>query len=123
MEFQTEAQKACYEKVLPWMKEIFGDFLIVDDDRPKFAVVIGSAIVHVNVFPWGSDDSTITARAWVVNGAELVPDLTLWLLRKNDEFRFGAFGVDEDGDIFFEHTIVGSSCDKNELKASAEACG
>ncbi len=32
--------------------------------------------------------------------------------------RFGAFGVDQDNDIFFEHTIVGSSCDKDELKAS-----
>jgi hypothetical protein len=35
--------------------------------------------------------------------------------------RFGAFGVDKDGDIIFEHTIVGSTIDKEELKSSVKA--
>jgi len=44
-----------------------------------------------------------------------------FLLRKNDDMRFGAFGLDRDMDIFFEHTIVGSTCDKEELRATVMA--
>lgn len=48
-------------------------------------------------------------------------ELMKFLLRENDRMRFGAYGLDEDEDIFFEHTIVGSTCDKEELKASVVA--
>lgn len=34
---------------------------------------------------------------------------------------FGEFGLDPEKDIFFEHTIVGSTCDKEELRASIMA--
>lgn len=121
MEFKTSAQKACYEKIVPWAKELFGEFAQAREDAPVFGVMAGSAMVQVAVLPWGDDDATITARAYVVSGAELTPDLMHYLLRKNDDVRFGAFGVDNDGDIFFEHTIVGSTCDKEELKASVMA--
>jgi len=118
MQFETPAQQACYEKVAPWMKELFGEFAHFRKDVPAIGVFIGSAFAQVVVFPWGEDDATITTRAYVVTGAELTPDLLHYLLRENADMRFGAFGVDDDGDIFFEHTIVGSTCDKEELKAS-----
>jgi hypothetical protein len=44
-----------------------------------------------------------------------------YLLQENDRMRFGSFGVDKDDDVFFEHTIVGSTCDKEEIKASVMA--
>ncbi|MCS6860786.1 MAG: YbjN domain-containing protein [Abditibacteriales bacterium] len=118
MEFETQAQRACYEKVLPWMKELFGEFAIARDDIPAIGVFVGSAVAQVVVYPWGDDDAVLCTRAYVVTGAELTPDLMYFLLRENADMRFGAFGVDSDDDIFFEHTIVGSTCDKNELKAS-----
>ena len=121
MEFQTTAHKNCYEKVAKWMRELFGEFAMAREDAPLIAVVIGSAVAQAGVYPWGNDDSTITTRAYVVTGTELTPDLMHFLLRQNADMRFGAFGVDNDNDIFFEHTIVGSSCDKNELKASVLA--
>lgn len=121
MQFHTAAQQACYEKVTKWMKELFGEFAMTRKDVPVVAVVIGSAVAQTAVYPWGNDDSTITTRAYVVTGAELTPDLMHFLLRQNADMRFGAFGVDDENDIFFEHTIVGSSCDKNELKASVLA--
>jgi hypothetical protein len=43
------------------------------------------------------------------------------LLMENGTLRFGAFGIDSEKDIFFEHTIVGSTCDKEELRASVMA--
>lgn len=121
MEFKTQAQKACYEKIVPWMKELFGELAIPREDAPVVGVRIGSVFAQTVVFPWGDDDATICTRAYVVMGAELTPDLMRYLLRENADMRFGAFGIDSDGDIFFEHTIVGSTCDKDELKASVLA--
>ena len=96
MEFKTESQKACYEKVLPWLKEIFGEhFTRVREDAPVIGIVIGSALAQVAVYPWGDNDAIINTRAYVVSGA---------------------------GDyIVYEHGIVGSRCDKEELKASVMA--
>jgi len=121
MEFSTQAQKACYEKIAPWMKELFGEFAQARENAPVFVVMVGSALAQTIVLPWGDEDATITTRAYVVSGAELTPDLMHYLLRENADMRFGAFGVDDDGDILFEHTIVGSTCDKEELKASVMA--
>ncbi len=121
MEFKTQAQKACYEKVVAWMKELFGAFALPREDAPAVAVLSGSAIAQTVVLPWGEDDAVICTRAYVVMGAELTPDLMHFLLRENADMRFGAFGVDDDNDIFFEHSIVGSTADKNELKASVMA--
>lgn len=118
MEFQTEAQQQTYEKIKPWVKEIFGDFAMERQDSPAFGIMIGTAYAQTGVFPWGKDDATITTRSYVVTGTDLTNDLMLFLLNENDRMRFGAFGVDADKDIFFEHTIVGSTCDKEELKAS-----
>ena len=70
---------------------------------------------------WGDDDATITTRAWLTTGTELTVDLARYLLQLNDDMRFGAFGIDKDGDSFFEHTILGSTVSKVELKASVMA--
>ena len=121
MEFRSAAQKACYEKIAPWMKELFGEFVMMRNDAPAMAVVIGSAVAQVGVIPWGNDDATINTRAYVVMGAEATSELMHFLLRETDNMRFGGFGLDSDDDVFFEHAIVGSTCDKAELKASVMA--
>ena len=121
MEFRSAAQKACYEKIAPWMKELFGEFVMMRNDAPAMAVVIGSAVAQVGVIPWGNDDATINTRAYVVTGADATSELMHFLLRETDNMRFGGFGLDSDDDVFFEHAIVGSSCDKAELKASVMA--
>ena len=48
----------------------------------------------------------------------MTPDLMYYLLRKNEDMRFGAFGIDEEHDVFFEHSILGSTCDIEEFRAS-----
>ena len=121
MEFRSAAQKACYEKIVPWMKELFGEFVMLRTDAPAMAVVIGSAVAQVGVIPCGNDDATINTRAYVVTGAEATSELMHFLLRETDNMRFGGFGLDSDDDVFFEHAIVGSTCDKPELKASVMA--
>ena len=121
MEFATEAQKACYERIKPWVHELFGVFAYERPDFPVFGVAVGSAYSTTGVHPWGDDEATICTRAYVVTDVERTPDLMQYLLQQNGLMRFGAFGMDENGDIFFEHTILGSTCDKDELKASIMA--
>lgn len=121
MDFLTDAQRQCYEKITPWMQELFTNHLKVDEEAPLFHVISGSAYAIVQVVPWGEQDSTITTRAYVVSGAALTPELQLFLLQENDTMRFGAFGIDEDGDIVLHYSIVGSTCDKNELEEAVTA--
>jgi hypothetical protein len=121
MEFETKPQEDTYNKIAPWMKEIFGDFSNPRPDHPSFATYVGSAYASTAVMGWGEDDAIVTTRSWVVTGIEITLELLQYLLRENDTMRFGAFGLDADNDIFFEHTIVGSTADKHELKASVMA--
>ncbi|NJP07647.1 MAG: YbjN domain-containing protein [Chloroflexaceae bacterium] len=121
MEFLTDAQRECYEKITPWMHELFGEQVKTEAESPIFHVMVGAAFVFVQVSAWGETDSTITARTYVASGTELTSELMLFLLRENDTMRFGAFGIDEDKDIVFQHGIVGSTCDQNELEATIKS--
>lgn len=121
MEFKTEAQRASYERIARWMKELFGEFAEHDSGAPMFSIVVGSALTQVFVSAWNDDDAVITVRSYVVSDVEVTNELAIFLLEQNSRMRFGAFGLDEDHDIFFQHNIVGSTCDKNELKASVLA--
>jgi hypothetical protein len=121
MEFKTPAQQAIYEKVRPLVSELFGEMASVRDDRPTFGLQFGSAWVQTWVSAWGDDDATITTRAWLTTGTELTVDVARFLLTANDDMRLGAFGIDKDGDTFFEHTILGSTVTKVELKTSIRA--
>lgn len=121
MNFQTKAQQDCYDKIAVWMQESFGKFPCARPDFPGLGLFMNSALVEVLVYPWGEDDAIINTRSYVVTEAELTPDLLRFLLQENIGMRFGAFGIDEAGDILFEHTIVGSTCDKKELESSVKA--
>jgi hypothetical protein len=121
MDLVTEPQRATYERILPWMRELFGGLLSESSDGFSVAVRIGSAVAETHVGPWGHDETTITTRARVVEGAELSTHLLYYLMRKNLEVRFGAFGVDEEGTIVYSHSIVGSTCDRQELRASVHS--
>jgi hypothetical protein len=117
-EFKTAVQKQVYDKVVGFMREMFGEMLHFRDDGPVIGVAAGSAYVQVMVFPRNEDDATVLARAWVVTGVEGRPDLYKFLLEANYKVLCGGFAIDEVGDICFDHTIMGSHLDKNELKTS-----
>jgi len=121
MNFANEAHKAGYEKIAAYMKDLFGEFARPLPDKPMFGLAMGSALAQVAVLPWRDDETVVSVRSYVVTGAELKPDLLKFLLEKNNEMRFGGFGVDSDGDIFFTHSVVGSTCDKVELRTSVMA--
>lgn len=118
MEFQTSAQQKCYERIAPWMQELFGDSAVAFEDEPLFIITIGSAVASTRVIPWGDDEALITTRAYVVTNVEITPELSYYLLRANDGIYFGRFALDGEDDVVFEHSLVGSTCDRIELKHS-----
>lgn len=121
MEFKNEAHKAIYEKVGQYMKELFGELAGARDDFPAYYLMMGSALVYASVLWWGDNDAIVNVRSYVVTGAEKTPEMLEFLLRQNYDMRFGGFSMDQEGDIAFEHSIVGSTCDKNELRTSIMA--
>lgn len=120
MDFQSSLQEKHYTKVSGWMRHLFGDIPWEKLDEPGFGLFMGSAWVEVRILPW-LDDTVVNVRSTVVSDVTLTEDLLNYLLRENHEMRFGGFSVSKDGDILFEHTIVGSTIDKKELESSVHA--
>jgi hypothetical protein len=119
-EFDSEVQAATHEKVRGMLQEIFGEMLIVRDDSPMFGISMGTAFAQVLVAPWGDDDAVVVTRAYVVHNIEISGPLSVFLLKANGTMRFGGFGADDDS-VFFQHTILGTTLDKGELRASVIA--
>ena len=71
MEFRTPGQEAVYNRILPWMHELFGDALVVFEDEPLFIVNLGSAVASTRVVPWHQDEKTTLclSTAWWENPA------------------------------------------------------
>ncbi|MEB3336492.1 MAG: YbjN domain-containing protein [Leptolyngbyaceae bacterium] len=119
MKFETAGQKSCYEKITPWMHELFAESVVPYAAEPVFSVNFGSAIAYTKVAPWDNNqDALIITRSFVVTDIEITPDLTYYLLHLNESCLFGAFALDVDDDIVFEHNLIGSTCDKEELRLS-----
>ena len=108
------------DKISGWIQEQFSHVPHEPLDEPGFGLFMGSAWVEVKVQPW-KEDTIINVSSSVVSGAKVDLDLLQFLLQENDELVFGAFSMDEVGTIRFQHTIVGSTCDREELQASVEA--
>ncbi|MGB3532761.1 MAG: YbjN domain-containing protein [Microcoleaceae cyanobacterium] len=121
MKFETKPQQDCYNKIAGWMDELFSDYPWEKLDDVGFGLFMGSAWVEVKINPWNDDDSVINTRSKVVINPELNLDLLQFLLEENAERLFGAFSLSKAGEILFEHTIVGSTCDPEELESSVIA--
>lgn len=118
MEFKTPAQKTTYERIAPWMEELFGDSVVAFEDEPLFIVNFGSAVASTRIVPWNDDEALITTRAYVVTDIEITSELGYFLLRENNGIYFGRFALDAENDIVFEHSLVGSACNLIELQHS-----
>lgn len=121
MEFANDVQKETYEKVKVWVRELFGEMAGAQDSHPSFYLRMGSAVVNIQVLPRRDDDAIVNIVSYVVQDVEMTPDLMMFLLNMNSKVILGAFGVDKDGDIFFDYTIPAYNCNKEILKHAAMA--
>ena len=118
MDFKTQAQQQGYERCVDLARKVFGESIRVLDDEPGFVLVHGSTMVISHVFPWGDDKSVMRSYAPVVVGADMTQELAVFLLKENDDMRFGGFSLGDDGTIFFNHNVVADTIDKDEFKSA-----
>lgn len=120
--FKHKAHKKAYENVGKLLKQSFGRGFAPHPEKPVYVGTQGSCLVQVVVHPWGSDDAVVSVGSCcVMDIGELPYELLKFLLEENYKFRFGAFSIDGDGDIVFEHTIAAAKLDAEEMEASVRA--
>lgn len=120
MKVDTKIQAETRARVLAWAEELFGANAAHTNDGLGARVHFGSSFVELSVSAVGDTEAVVIARAPVVTGSAINADLLRYLLRKNCDTRFGAFGVDDTGEIELRYAIVGSTCQKAELRAALQ---
>lgn len=122
IEFETDAQRKCYERVRQWMHEWYGDAVRIRTNEPLFIITAGSAVTTISVASWGKEDAIILIVSPMVKGAEITLELTEFLLEQNMRGEFGAFGLDRIKNVIFvHHAIIGSTCTRSVLKVCVNA--
>ena len=106
-------------KVANILKAHFPDFMRFENG--KFTILRGSTQVMISVHYLIQDETVILCSSNVVRGATINNELMHFLLRKNTQIQFGAFGLLFDGTITFSHAITGSNLDANELINTLES--
>ena len=119
--FSSAVQQECYERLGTWLKEEYGETVYVRTSSPGYEIPTNGMTVMVHARTWKDDDARIVGVAYLVSGAPLTVELSLYLLRKNIRFLYGSYFVDSDDDIGFTYNIVGSTADKREVVAMVDA--
>jgi len=119
IETPVELIKSTVEKVENYLKDIFPDYISFGDG--SFTVNYGSSQIMVIVRPFTENETCVEIVSNVVTGANITPELMKFLLNKNAEIHFGAFGLLFDNTITFQHCIAGTNMDKNEFETSLKA--
>ncbi len=81
-----------------------------------FTIQRGSSQIMIVVRPYTDSETCVEFFSNVVTGAKISPELMHFLLRKNAELHFGAFGMIFDDTITFSHTILGSTLNHDSLQ-------
>lgn len=100
-------------KVKKSLAEAYPDF--VEYDEYKFTVEHGSTVVMIAIRSFTEEEACIECFAQVVTGCTINPSLMSYLLRKNAELHFGAFGMLFDHTVTFSHSITGSDMNEDEF--------
>ncbi|PKL86896.1 MAG: hypothetical protein CVV22_02055 [Ignavibacteriae bacterium HGW-Ignavibacteriae-1] len=110
---------ATITRVENFLKSHFPDYL--NFENGTFTVNRGNSQVMIAIRPFTDTESCIEFASNVVYESKLTSELMQFLLRKNAELHFGAFGLLFDDTIIFQYTIAGSNVDSNELLTSINA--
>lgn len=115
----TELIEQTYKNITAVLDEKNVEYLTFDNGA--ITLSFGSTQVMVVVREFTDDDVVIECIANVVTGATISPELMRFLLRKNAEIHFGAFGLLFDDTIVFSHALNGAHMDSNELLTALHA--
>lgn len=104
-------------KVRDYLAEVDPEFQ--EYESGMFTVQEGSAVVGITIRPWHEDDVAVEFTSQLVNGATINSDVMRWLLQKNAELHFGAFGLLFDDTILYSQTVPGGTLDKATFTTTA----
>ena len=113
--FANAVQAVTYEKVETYLKQatLFKDALRCHPQTPQFDILYGSTLVEIEVLPWeehpweSSELAIVRATSCVTVGSSLNTELMQFLLTENRRMRFGAFHLDEAGQVRFAESVLG----------------
>ena len=112
METPVELINATIEKVENYLRSNFPEFQVFDN---TYTITRGSAQVLIVVRPYTENETAVEFMCNLFTEANLTHEVMEFLLRKNAELHFGAFGLLFDNTITFSYTLVGSNMDENEF--------
>lgn len=104
------------EKVKGILAKEYPDYLSFGNS--SFTITNGSTQVMISIRPFTNKDTIVECLSHVVKGATINSEIMQFLLRKNAELHFGAFGLLFDGTITFSHAITGANMDDMEFISS-----
>ena len=107
IETPQELIDSTIKKVTEILVEHFPNYLTFGNG--SFTISRGSTQVMIVVRPYTDDDTCVECISNVVTGARINEELMRFLLRKNAELHFGAFGLLFDDTITFSHSISGKN--------------
>ncbi len=124
IEINDDQQVEAIEKMLAstratvrdYLQNIFPDFVEFDDG--SFTVSEGSAVISIMVRPWHVGDVAVEFTSHLVSGATITAEAMRWLLQKNVEIHFGAFGLLFDDTIVYSQTLPGGDLSSAEFEAT-----
>lgn len=111
-----EMLESVSEKVRSYLQEIYPDF--VEFDSGNYTMQEGSATISVTVRPWHERDIAVEFTSQLVSGANVTPELMKWLLEKNVELHFGAFGLLFDDTVVYSQTLPGCDLSRQEFEST-----
>jgi hypothetical protein len=115
LSFVNHAHDVTYQRVADYLAaSMFKDTMRALPDSPRFCLLYNQAtLIEVDVLPWevhpweNSELALVRAASHLTVGTYQSAELTQFLLAENRKMRFGAFQLDEAGQIVFAHTILG----------------
>ena len=90
-------------------------------DNGSFTISHGSTQVMIIVRPFTNDDACVECVATVAAGSNITNDLLRFVLMKNYELHFGAFGLLFDDTITFSHSFSANCLDIGELEITLDS--
>lgn len=102
-----------FDKLKEYLGELF-DEPYHDPENDHFYVRYGTTVLEISVEPYGEEETIVVIMAYCVQDVELEEELLAGLLELNHQMICGHFAV-VGNDIFFAHSLFGSSLDPRDL--------
>ena len=111
--FESPVHQETFNKLREYLGELFEE-PYHDPENDHFYVRYGSTVLEISVEPYGADETMVVIMSYCVQDVELDEELMAGLLELNHEMACGHFSL-VGNDIFFAHSVFGSSLDPRDL--------